>query len=307
MMHSEWGEVVEARGCIQSQGAAMEGNHPSTKTAQGVAMHRAAHQIIDEPRVFDDPMAVRVIGAESALALKAASRQYNVSPGAGFLRAFITARSRYTEDELGAAVERGVRQYVILGAGLDTFAYRNPYPTEQLRVFEVDLPSTQQWKRTRLEEAGIVIPGSVRFVPVDFETRTLAEGLRMANLHPGEPAFFSCLGVTPYLTKDAIFSTLRLIAGLKKGSCVMFDYIISPTLLSPQQQSVLDAIVNRAAMAGAPWITFFEPSSLKADLLALGFTQVEGMGPEQINARYFAGRKDKLRVGGFGHFMKATV
>src|SRR5512139_3216952 len=238
MMHSEWGEVVEARGCIQSQGAAMEGNHPSTKTAQGVAMHRAAHQIIDVPRVFDDPMAVRVIGAESALALKAASRQYNVLPGAGFLRAFITARSRYTEDELGAAVNRGVRQYVILGAGLDTFAYRDPYPPDELRVFEVDHPSTQQWKRTRLEAAGIVIPGSLKFVPVDFETRTLAEGLRMANFDSDEPAFFSWLGVIQYLTKDAIFSTFQFIAGLKKGTCVVSDYIISPTLLSPQQRSV---------------------------------------------------------------------
>jgi methyltransferase (TIGR00027 family) len=270
-------------------------------------MHRAAHQIIDEPRVFDDPMAVRVIGAESASALKAAPQQYHVSPWAGYLRAFITARSSYTEDELGVAVRRGVRQYVILGAGLDTFAYRNSYPPDQLRVFEVDHPSTQQWKRSRLEEAGIVIPGSLKFVAVDFETQTLADGLRMANFDPDKPAFFSWLGVIQYLTKDAIFSTLRLIARLKKGTCVVSDYIVSPTLLSPQQRSVLDAIVNRAAAVGAPWITFFEPSALAAELLALGFAQVEGMGPEEINARYFAGRKDNLRVGGFGHFMKATV
>jgi methyltransferase (TIGR00027 family) len=306
MMRSEWGEVVEVQGCIQSQGAAMEGKGPRT-TAQGVALHRAAHQIIDEPRVFDDPMAVRVIGAEAASALKAAPQQYHVSHWAGVLRAFITARSRYTEDELGAAVKRGVRQYVILGAGLDTFAYRNPYPPEALRVFEVDHPSTQQWKRTRLEESGIVIPGSLKFVPVDFETRTLAEGLRMAKFDSDEPAFFSWLGVIQYLTKDAIFSTFQFIAGLKKGTCVLSDYIIPPSLLSPQQRSVFDAIVNRAAMAGAPWITFFEPSSLTADLLALGFAQAEGMGPEEINARYFAGRKDNLSVGRFGHFMKATV
>jgi methyltransferase (TIGR00027 family) len=284
----------------------MEGNGPRT-TAQGVAMYRATHQIIDEPRVFDDPMAVRVIGAEGASALKTDPQRYNVLPGASFLRAFITARARYTEDELGAAVNRGVRQYVILGAGLDTFAYRNPYPPDQLRVFEVDHPSTQQWKRSRLEEAGIAIPGSLKFVPVDFETQTLADGLRMANFDPGQPAFFSWLGVIQYLTKDAIFSTLRFIAGLKKESCVVSDYIISPTLLSPKQRSVFDAIVNRAAKAGAPWITFFEPPSLTAALLALGFAQAEGMGPEEINARYFAGRKDNLRVGGFGHFMKATV
>ena len=115
------GEVMEAREGIQSRGAAMEGNGPRT-TAQGVAMYRATHQIIDEPRVFDDPMAVRVIGAEGASALKTDPQRYNVLPGAGFLRAFITARARYTEEKLGAAVNRGVRQYVILGAGLDTIS-----------------------------------------------------------------------------------------------------------------------------------------------------------------------------------------
>jgi methyltransferase (TIGR00027 family) len=289
-----------------SQGATMMGKGPST-TAQGVAMYRATHQIIDEPKVFDDPIAVRVIGTESALALKADPQKYNVLPGACFLRAFITARSRYTEDELGAAVKQGLRQYVILGAGLDTFAYRNPYQPDQLCVFEVDHPATQEWKRVRLEEAGIVIPGSVTFVPVDFETRALADGLGTANFDPNEPAFFSWLGVVQYLTKDAVLSTLRFIAGLKKGTCVVFDYIISPTLLSSQQRSVFEAIVNRAVTVGAPWKTFFEPSSLAAELLAMGFSQVKDMSPEEINIVFFTGRKDNLRVGEFGHFMKTTV
>jgi methyltransferase (TIGR00027 family) len=284
----------------------MMGKGTST-TAQGVAMYRATHQIIDEPKIFADPMALRVIGAEGAAALKADPQKYNVLPGAGFLRAFIAARSRYTEDELGAAVGRGVRQYVILGAGLDTFAYRNPYQPDQLCVFEVDHPSTQQWKRTRLEEAGISIPDSVRFVPVDFETRTLPDGLGAANFDPDEPAFLSWLGVVQYLTKDAVLSTLRFIAGLKKGSCVVSDYIISPALLSPQQRSVFEAIVNRAVMASAPWKTFFEPSSLAADLHAMGFSEVEDLAPEEINTLFLAGRKDNLRVGEFGHFMKATV
>ncbi len=284
----------------------MAGNGPST-TAQGVAMYRATHQIIDEPKIFVDPIAARIIWVESALALKADPQKYNILPGASSLRAFITARSRYTEDELGAAVERGLRQYVILGAGLDTFAYRNPYQPDQLCVFEVDHPSTQEWKRVRLDEAGIVIPGSVTFVPIDFETRTLADGLGTANFDPDAPAFLSWLGVVQYLTKDAVLATLRFIAGLKKGTCVVFDYIIPPALLTLQQRSVFEAIVNRAVMAGAPWKTFFEPSSLVAELLAMRFSQVKDMGPEEINALFFARRKDNLSVGEFGHFMKAAV
>src|SRR5262249_7097362 len=151
------------------------------------------------------------------------------------LRAFIAARSRYAEDELALAVKRGVRQYVILGAGLDTFAYRNPYPESALSVFEVDHPATQAWKRARLKEAGIPLPIDLTFAPVDFEEQTLAGGLRDAGYDPSLSAFFSWLGVTPYLTIEGMMATLRFIASAPIGSGGVFDYVTSPSLLTADQ------------------------------------------------------------------------
>jgi methyltransferase (TIGR00027 family) len=196
---------------------------------------------------------------------------------------------------------------VILGAGLDTFAYRNPHTQTRLRVFEVDHPATQIWKRAQLEIAGISIPASLTFVPVDFETQRMADGLRQATFDYGEPAIFSWLGVTPYLTGEAVASTLKFITTLKAGSGVVFDYVISPSLLNPQQRSAFDDLSRRVAMAGEPWRTFFDPLTLSADLKALGFEEAIDMGPDEINARYFTGRNDNLKVRGFGHIMKAIV
>jgi methyltransferase (TIGR00027 family) len=281
-------------------------NSPSI-TAQRAAMIRSAHQILDDPRVFDDPLALRIIGSEISTVLKANPRQLTAVPGSDILRAFIAARSRYAEDLLGETVQRGLRQYVILGAGLDTFAYRNPYTQAQLRIFEVDHPATQSWKRAQLEAAGISIPATLTFVPVDFETQTMADGLQHSTFDHTKPAFFSWLGVTPYLTGEAIASTLKFIAKLKAGSGVVFDYVISPTLLNSQQRSAFDELAKRVAMAGEPWHTFFDPSSLSADLKAFGFAEAVDLEPDEINARYFAGRNDNLKVRGFGHIMKAIV
>ena len=139
----------------------MKEDRPSA-TAQRVAMRRAAHQLLDDPKVFDDPVALRIIGKESASALQADPHQFETTPLSPYLRAFVAARSRYTEDELALGVRRGASQYVILVAGLDTFAYRNPYPEGLLHVFEVDYPTTQAWKRVRLEEIGIPLPGIPR-------------------------------------------------------------------------------------------------------------------------------------------------
>ncbi|MGO9136589.1 MAG: class I SAM-dependent methyltransferase [Syntrophales bacterium] len=276
-------------------------------TAQRAAMHRAAHQILDKPLVFDDPLAMRIIGAESSAALQAAPQQSAAAQGPELLRAFIAARSRYAEDTLGEAIRRGLSQYVILGAGLDTFAYRDPYTQTRLHVFEVDHPDTQSWKRAQLKEAGISIPASLTFVPVDFERQSITHGLRQVNFDHGEPAFFSWLGVTPYLTKEAVDSTLKFIATLKTGSGVVFDYVISPSLLNIEQRSAFDDLSKRVAKAGEPWRTFFDPSTLAAELKAFGFGEAMDLGPDEINARYFTGRTDTLNVRGFGHIMKAIV
>ena len=279
----------------------------ASKTAQRVAMLRAAHQLLDFPKVFDDPVALRIIGKESALALRTDPRQSETSPLSPYLRAFAAARSRYAEDELALGVQRGVSQYVILGAGLDTFAYRNPYPEGVLHVFEIDHPTTQIWKRDRLREIGIALPRDLTFAPVDFETQTLAEGLQGAGYEPGKGTFFSWLGVTEYLTTEGVMATLRVIASAPVGSEVVFDYMISPALLNPAQRSHFDALARRVGSMGEGWKAFFDPALLTKDLRAMGFGYVEDNGPEEINTKYFKNRKDGLRVGSLSHLMKAQV
>jgi methyltransferase (TIGR00027 family) len=276
-------------------------------TAQRVAMRRAAHQLLDDPKVFDDPLALHMVGKEHASTLRADPGQFEATPLSPYLRAFLAARSRYAEDELALGVQRGVCQYVILGAGLDTFAYRNPHPHGVLHVFEVDHPTTQTWKRTRLEEAGITLPNDLTFAPVDFETQTLSEGLMGAGYDSGKCTFFSWLGVTEYLTTETVMAILRFIASAPMGSGVVFDYVLSPSLLTPVQRSRFDALAQRVASAGEPWQTFFDPGLLAMDLRAMGFEYSEDNGPEEINARYFDGRKDDLRVGSLSHIMNAQV
>lgn len=278
-----------------------------SRTAQLVAIRRAAHQLLDRPKVFDDPLALSIIGQESALALQTGQYQSEDPQLSLHLRAFYVARSRYAEDELALAVGRGVRQYVILGAGLDTFAYRNPYPERALRVFEVDHPATQAWKRARLEEAGISLPVDLTFAPVDFEGQKLADGLQDAGYDPRLSAFFSWLGVTPYLTTEAVMTMLRFIASTPIGSGVIFDYTILASLLPTDQLFIFDALVKRVDWVREPWQTFFDPAELVENLLAMGFGHVEDIGPAEINAKYFKDRTDELRVGSLAHIMSARV
>ena len=284
----------------------MEKFRPSA-TAQRVAMKRAAHQLLDAPKVFDDPAALHIIGKEDSSALEAEPYRFEGSPLSPYLRAFVAARSRYAEDELAVGIRRGVCQYVILGAGLDMFAYRNPYSQSVLRVFEVDHTGTQAWKRARLEEARIALPDSLTFAPVDFEKQTFAEGLLYAGYDSGKCTFFSWLGVTEYLTTEAVMRTLRFIASTPVGSGIVFDYMLSPSLLTPAQRSRFDALAQRVESAGEPWQAFFDPALLTRDLQAMGFGYVEDNGPEEINARYFKDRKDGLRVGSLSHIMSARV
>lgn len=281
----------------------MEEGQPSV-TALGAAKHRAAHQFLDVPKILDDPLALRIIGTNAESALRANLWWYQLNRS---LRAFIALRSRYAEDELAGAIQRGVQQYVILGAGLDTFAYRNPYPGSRLRVFEVDHPATQSWKRVRLREEDIAIPASLTFAPVDFERQTLADGLNRAGFRAEESAFISLLGVVMYLTKTAAMETFKFVASLPAGSEIVFDYSILPSMLNQSQRLAHEFRANRVAASGEPWITFFDPSSLASELRGLGFKHVEDFGPEEANNRYFKNRTDSLRISGSGRLMKARI
>ena len=272
-----------------------------------VAMRRAAHQLFDHPKVLDDPIALPIIGPEAAAKLGAERNRYK-SRVARNLRAFLVARSRFAEDELARAVVRGVRQCVILGAGLDTFAYRNPYEDSALQVFEVDYPATQEWKRQRLATAGIAIPPSVTYAPVDFERQTLAEGLKLAGFDASKAAFFSWLGVTMYLTEDAVTATFGFIASTSPGGGVAFDYAVPRSSLNWVGRLALDALSYRVAAAGEPFRTFFDPSALKERLRQIGFSCVEDLDAAEINARYFKDRADRLKItSSLGHLMSAEV
>ncbi len=276
-----------------------------SRTARGVAIRRAAHQTLDDPRVLEDPLAARVLDEEDRHRLQGAIEAGANSPGR-LLRAFVAARSRYAEEQLAAGVSRGIDQYVVLGAGLDTFAYRNPYPADRLRVFEVDFPSTQAWKRARLDEAGIAIPASLTFAPVDFETGTLADGLAAAGFAADRPAVVAWLGVVPYLTEDTVMGTLGFLGGLPGGTAVVFDYGVPPGTFGLRARVAFKMLAARVEQAGEPFRTFFEPAALAAHLKRLGFQAIDDLGPDEINARYFAGRTDDLRVGGIGRLACAS-
>jgi methyltransferase (TIGR00027 family) len=275
-----------------------------SRTAHRVAVRRAAHQLLDQPRVLDDPLALRIIGTAAAEELRSNPKEHHAFSRA--FRAFMAARSRYAEDELARAVAHGATQYVVLGAGLDTFAYRNPHPN--LRVFEVDHPATQAWKRECLQAAAIAIPASLTFVPIDFEQQTLADGLVRAGVNPNAAAFFSWLGVTPYLTREACMTTLSFIAKMPPGSGVVFDFAVDHKLLNLGQRMALATLSRRVAAAGEPFQLFFDPEHLQEDLKNLGFHRTQLLQGKELNERYFKDRNDGLSVrGGLGHLIGAWV
>jgi methyltransferase (TIGR00027 family) len=195
-----------------------------------------------------------------------------------------------------------VRQYVVLGAGLDTFAHRNPYTEQGLRVFEVDHPATQAWKRARLADAGMATPASLTFAPVDFEHQTLADGLAAAGFDAAAPAFFAWLGVVVYLTRAAVMETLGFIAGLPGGAEVVFDYGEPASAYPPDQRAAQTLREARMAAIGEPWKTRFMPDQLEAELRGLGFDTIEDLGPAAISRQFYGlGRAD----GPGGHLVRA--
>ena len=264
-----------------------------SRTALRVALRRAAHQLYDAPLVFKDPLAVPILGDKYAEEL----RRIPMQPERGFaigLRSFLVARSRYAEENLAQAVDAGVRQYVLLGAGLDTFGCRNPY--DGLRVFEVDHPATQAWKRELLGRSGIPVPESLTFAPVDFESQTLAAQLSAAGFNFDAPACFAWLGVVPYLTLEAFRATLAFISERPAGSGVTLDYGQPREALPLLERMAHDALTARVQLAGEPFRLFFTPAQMAVELA--GFRKIEDLGAAEINARYFQGHSDRMGLKG---------
>lgn len=272
----------------------------ASRTALRVAIRRAAHQLMDKPPVLEDPVAVQLIGSEFARDMERASHRV-----ARDFRAYLAARARYAEDRLTEAVRSGVEQYVILGAGLDTFPYRNPWP--KLQVYEVDFPATQDWKRALLQEKKIAEPANLTYVPLDFEHCTLADALSVAGFNAARPAFFSWLGVAPYLTLDAFRSTLSYIAGLPAGSGVSFDYVFAPETLTPARRAIFDRLQKRLIEAGEPLQLFFHADALAEEVRQAGFVCCDQADTERLNDIYFRDREDGLRLSPVQIGMLATA
>jgi len=267
-------------------------------TAERVAAERAAHQLLDSPRLIDDPLQLKVIAPERRDKLLADPSSHDRSPISKPMRAIVVVRSRIAEDEIARRYREGVDQYVILGAGLDTFAYRNPFPN--LRVFEVDYPSTQEMKRRRISDAGIAAPASLTYVSIDFANDSLADALARSGFDAGRPAVFAWLGVAMYLEERDVDATLAFVAGLAPKTSIIFDYAQPPENLPWLARIFYRKVLDRLAERGEPWRSFLEPDPLRQKLLAMGFSEVDDLGADEINARYLAGRTDGLRSGGVG-------
>src|SRR5580658_5026176 len=280
----------------------MQRGQPS-RTALGAASHRAVHQVLEKGAIFADPLAVKILGDYADEAIRDAQND----PSKRRMRIFIAVRTRFSEDAMAAAVARGVRQLVVLGAGLDTFAYRNPFG-EKLRVFEVDHAATQAWKRRGLATAGIPEPPTLTFAPVDFERETLADGLAAAGFDPAQQSFFTWLGVVPYLTEQAVFSTLGFIANLSGGAHVVFDYANPPASGPGQDEyaALHRELAERVAKLGERIKSNFETDALHSRLNEMGFCEIEDLGPALIRERYLPDLMSSWGDRG-GHILRAST
>lgn len=261
----------------------------ASRTALGTAYMRAVHQLFDAPpRILDDPVAVLLLGPNALQRINNAADSYQTSEGRA-LRAHVVLRSRFAEDRLAAAVLRGVTQYVVLGAGFDTFALRQPVWARALKILEVDHAETQDMKRSQLAAAGLAMPKNADFATIDFEHESLRDGLLRYHLSLHEPTFFSWLGVTMYLKEEAIDAVLRSVVAFPQGSEIVLTFALPPG----DSPSPFD---QRAASLGEPWVTYFEPDALEAKLRGAGLSKVEFLAPAEAEERYFRQRPADLPV-----------
>ncbi len=280
---------------------ALELMSPS-RTAFGAAAHRAAHQVLEEGRIFHDPLAFELPDLNRDEVVEEA----RANPSRTGLRHFIAARSRFSEDMMAESIaKRGVTQIVILGAGLDTLCCRWPFGAKA-RLFEVDHPATQAWKQQRLQTAGLQADPAIVFVPVNFEADALIPQMVESGFRLDQPTFFSWLGVTPYLKEETTFATLGQIGGLTAGAEVVFDYPEPRDAFPEAQRKLRDQLAARVAAQGEPFLSAYTPQDLKPRLESLGFRRVLDLGPRDIAAKFFPNALDHTPEHG-GHILHATL
>ncbi len=258
----------------------MKPTEPS-RTALMIARQRAAHQLLDHGSILHDPFAMKILREDEKDVLQFATAH----PMASIGRLFTAARSRIAEDALSRAVERGIRQVVVLGAGLDTFALRNPHSARQILIYEVDHPATQAWKNQRLAEAQIALPPWLVLVPVDFERDDVGEKLVAAGFQQNSPAFFTWLGVVPYLTKDAIGRTLDYMSSIRNSE-VVFDYLELPEAFSEELKPIEKERIEQLKRIDERSVSRFEPAGIVAILRSHGFCDLEDIDFQEIVSRF---------------------
>ncbi|KVE39972.1 class I SAM-dependent methyltransferase [Burkholderia sp. TSV86] len=274
-------------------------------TAVRVALWRALHVRIDPPpHVLEDEIGLRLAAPPEGW-----RERPDMHPqGTAGYRAAIVARARFVEDLVTERADQGVDQYVILGAGLDTFAQRRPEIASRLRVFEVDRPGTQAWKRQRLTELGFGVPAWLTFVPVDFEAGGLwRDQLSAAGFNAARPAIVASTGVSMYLTRDAIAATLRQIAAFGPGTTLAMTFLLPLDLIDPAERAEHQAVYERARAAGTPFVSFFSPAEIVALAQQAGFGDVRHVSGHDLVERYFSKRTDGFRPASGEEFIVASV
>lgn len=275
------------------------------KTAVRVALWRAMHVQVDPPpHVLHDELGLRLIAPPADW-----RQRPDMDPqGTRGFRAGVVVRARFIEDLVAEQADHGVARYVLLGAGLDTFAQRRPEIASRMRVFEVDQPGPQQWKRERLQALGVGVPAWLHFVPVNFEAgQSWWERLIDEGFDPARPAVVASTGVSMYLTREANLATLRQVAALASGSSLAMTFLLSLDLIDPAERPMHEMLHERARASGTPFLSLFHPDALTALAREAGFKTARTVSNDDLNARYFTGRTDGLASPRGEWFLLATV
>jgi methyltransferase (TIGR00027 family) len=291
------------KACFRAEASIIMKHGQASRTALSAAGQRAAHQLLEGGLVFADPLAVRILGRDAEEAIEVAKAR----PERRGLRFFVAMRSRFAEDSARRAIEAGVRQILVLGAGLDTFAYRLE-SREGLRVFELDHPATQREKRARLSAAGVAEPAHVSYVGHDFEHGDMTQALVAGGLDVARRTFVLWLGVTPYLTEEAVFATLGALAQFPGRAEVAFDYANPPHAI--EGESVLKfhhAMADRVAESGEPFRCFLETPALHERARAMGYVEIEDLDRAELVERYLPTLPVKPRPGPGGHVVRMAT
>ncbi len=271
------------------------GDREYSRTAELTAAIRAWHYLHGEhPLILEDPIAIDLLSPELHRQCLDGDMRDRFGRSGG--SAIVLGRARYAEDKLEKAVRSGTNQYVILGAGGDSFALRRPDLMEKIRAYEIDQPGTQEWKRECLMEHGHALPTSLEFIPADLEHETVLEVLDRSSFRKDQRVFFSWLGTLMYLTPEAIFGTLRTLAeALASGSEIVFDYRVQTEFIDPDDVDIVLKGDEATAAMGEPKKSFFNPHTFPDEIKATGFEMVENLSPKQLTRRYLKNRKDLVK------------